>query len=140
MRLHRSHCVFGLATLILTLAVSAAASSPYLLMGVARESAPPMGDLAQADRSWPAAIGENFGTPAFHDLDGDGIMEVIAVDRQRTYLFDAQGSLLPGWPRATGEVNNTPAVADIDGDGYLDLVGTGTAGVVWVRGTELGLD
>ncbi len=75
-----------------------------------------------ASRAWPAAIGENFGTPMFHDLNGDGTMEVIAVDRQRTYIFSGTGTLLPNWPQNTGEVNNTPAVADIDEDGHPEII------------------
>lgn len=81
----------------------------------------PLG-LEAPSRSWPAAIGETFGTPMFYDLNGDGTMEVIAVDRQRTYVYSAAGVLLVGWPQVTGEVNNTPAVADIDEDGQPEII------------------
>jgi hypothetical protein len=73
-------------------------------------------------RSWPATIGENFGTPMFCDLNDDGVMEIISVDRARTYVFDHEGNTLPGWPQSTGEVNNTPAVADIDEDGVMEII------------------
>lgn len=71
-------------------------------------------------RSWPATIGENFSSPIFFDLDGDGRMEIIATDRQRTYVFDSEGSPLSGWPR-TGGSDNIPAVADIDEDGTPEI-------------------
>ena len=68
-------------------------------------------------RSWPAAIGENFSSPVFYDLNGDGVMEVIASDRSGVYVFDSHANLLPGWPRTVG---------DLDGDGVLDLCAQGS--------------
>jgi hypothetical protein len=49
----------------------------------------------------PAAIGENFSSPRFQDLDGDGVREVITTDRQSTYIFAADSSPWPGWPRSS---------------------------------------
>ncbi len=77
---------------------------------------------SEGDRSWPYSIGQNFGTPAFADLNHDGVMEIIATDRSKTYVLNAQGALLPGWPKTTGEVNHTPAVADIDEDGSPEIL------------------
>lgn len=71
-------------------------------------------------RSWPATIGENFSSPMFYDLNGDGRLEVIATDRGHAYVFDSSGVLLPGWPRVGGS-DNAPAVADIDGDGSPEI-------------------
>jgi hypothetical protein len=76
--------------------------------------------LRDGERSWPATIGENFSSPMFYDLNGDGTMEVITTDRSYTYVFNASGGLLPGWPR-TGGSDHIPAVADIDEDGQPEI-------------------
>jgi hypothetical protein len=118
------------------IASSAAGEGPYVHTGDAQRpstisesigDAPAAAAARELTRQWPAPIGENFGTPAFYDLQGDGVMEVIAVDRHAVYVFDASASLLPGWPRNIGEVNNSPAVADIDEDGAPEIL-VSTAG------------
>lgn len=114
-----------LLTVVVPSTVEAEGLAPYRLDGVDRVyvAAPrEAGTPAVVPRSWPADIGETFGTPAMHDLDGDGRKEVIAADRQRTYVFDAQGLLRPGWPVSTGEVNNSPAVAYLDGDNVPEII------------------
>ncbi|HOX24671.1 MAG TPA: VCBS repeat-containing protein [Candidatus Krumholzibacteria bacterium] len=78
--------------------------------------APPPGG-----RGWPAAIGENFSSPMFFDLDRDGVLEVIATDRQFTYVFAADGTPWSGWPRPGGS-DNIPAVADLDEDGSPEIL------------------
>jgi len=83
-------------------------------------------------RAWPAVIGENFATPMFHDLDGDGRCEVIASDRSSTYVFDASGALVPGWPRPGGS-DHTAAVADIDEDGVPEILVASTGGPGKIR-------
>ncbi len=127
---------FALLLSLAWLAPAAAGERPFILTGrdasgtIDREVGSAVSPTAPArpERSWPAPIGENFGSPVFYDLNNDGVMEVIAVDRARTYVFDAQGNSLPGWPRSTGEVNNSPAVADIDEDGTPEII-VASAGV-----------
>lgn len=140
----RIHLVPALASLLLfgSAGITVAADQPIVLLGtdpsaavgLTRENRGSIGSPPATtqparspgpetpSRSWPATIGETFGTPMFFDLDGDGTMEIIAVDRQRTYVYSSAGTLLLGWPQTTGEVNNTPAVADIDEDGQPEII------------------
>lgn len=118
--------LFGTALLVTTLFSARAADRPFIRTGEAPipsetpAASDPSVDGRDGFRSWPAVIGENFSSPMFYDLDGDGVMEVITTDRQSTYVFDASGNLLPGWPR-TGGSDNIPAVADIDEDGTPEI-------------------
>jgi hypothetical protein len=114
--------VVTLAVAITVASIARAADDPYVYTGL--DPVPPVttGELASPPRvpSWPATIGENFSSPMFYDLDGDGILEVITTDRQSTYVFAANGSLWPGWPRPGGS-DNIPAVADVDEDGVPEI-------------------
>jgi hypothetical protein len=84
--------------------------------------------IDRVDRGWPFALDNPFGSPAFFDLDGDGIQEVIVADHARAYAIDLQGNVLPGWPRTIGTCDHTPAFGDIDGDGAVEIL-FGTRGV-----------
>jgi hypothetical protein len=116
---------------IATAAASAlAAERPFIFTGrdplpapaVSQPVVMPRGEREGVGRvpSWPVIIGENFSSPMFYDLDGDGVMEVITTDRQYSYVFAADGSLWPGWPKSGGS-DNIPAVADIDEDGSPEI-------------------
>lgn len=84
---------------------------------------------------WPKQTGESLrgpepwryrivGSPATADIDRDGLPEVIigAADGN-VYVWNADGSNVPGWPRNTGsDVYSTPTIADIDGDGLLEII------------------
>ncbi len=80
-----------------------------------------------------------WSSPALADVDFDGVLEVV-IGADSTggvnwpyppggllYVFDEDGSLLPGFPVHTPEVTwSSPAIADIDADGrYEIVVGTG---------------
>lgn len=80
-----------------------------------------------------------WSSPALADIDFDGVKEII-IGADSTggngwpyppggllYVFNGDGSMLPGFPRVTPEVTwSSPAVADIDSDGrYEIIVGTG---------------
>ncbi|MDD5447667.1 MAG: VCBS repeat-containing protein [Actinomycetota bacterium] len=89
---------------------------------------------------WPYNNADTiWSSPALADLDGDGLLEVI-IGADCTggpgwpyppggllYVFNGDGSLLPGFPQHSPEVLwSSPAVADIDGDGlYEIIIGTG---------------
>lgn len=114
-----------------------ASDRPYLWLGQDSRTPPTSGEVpapvrASSVASWPAVIGENFGSPTFYDLDGDGVMEIITTDRQQTYVFAADGSLWPGWPRAGGS-DNLPAVADIDEDGSPEILVASPGGPPRIR-------
>jgi hypothetical protein len=61
---------------------------------------------------------------AFADLDGDGVLEVIASSTDsRLYAWDATGSPMPGFPVSLiGWAQYAPSVADMDGDGDVEIV------------------
>ena len=117
----------ALCVILLFCASSVLASDqPFIWLGQDSRTAQTAGEIpapvpAARVPSWPAVIGENFGSPTFYDLDGNGVMEVITTDRQQTYVFAADGSLWPGWPQAGGS-DNIPAVADIDEDGSPEIL------------------
>ncbi|MFN8179051.1 MAG: VCBS repeat-containing protein [bacterium] len=121
-------CSLACVSLVLSSASLAKAEAPFIYTGEASRpalnalppaSGPPVPPVPSS--SWPAAIGENFSSPMFFDLDGDGVLEVITTDRAQTYVFAADGSLRPGWPKPGGS-DNIPAVADIDEDASPEIL------------------
>jgi hypothetical protein len=79
-----------------------------------------------------------WASPALDDLDGDGVIDVVAVSWKsdplepgsvKLFVWDAGGVLRDGFPLdvnlpPTPEANpwGTPAVADLDGDGEREIV------------------
>jgi len=91
-----------------------------------------VGDIP-LEPGWPVPTGFSVspsGTAA--QMDDDPQLEVIIASQdEHVYVFDHDGSLLPGWPRWIGETlwpdqwantNSSPAVADIDGDGEAEII------------------
>jgi uncharacterized repeat protein (TIGR01451 family) len=67
------------------------------------------------------------------DLDGDGSLEIIvtgAVDnRVNTWVYDTNGTILPGWPQlsndsgyAWGVFNTNASAGDVNNDGVNEIV------------------
>jgi hypothetical protein len=87
----------------------------------------------------------HYSTPALADLDDDTMDEIIVgTELDSLYVFDGDGTLLPGWPVGLGaDVSGSPAVGDINDDGDLEIVvntiGGGvkalhhTGGTLWSR-------
>ncbi|UCE02410.1 MAG: VCBS repeat-containing protein [Candidatus Latescibacterota bacterium] len=83
-----------------------------------------------------SALGENFSAgPAAGDLDADGLPEIVACswETREVFIFDADGSLLPGWPRPLVEGTTlgiwaAPSVVDLDLNGTPEVVVLGLDG------------
>lgn len=79
---------------------------------------------------WPKSLSNNnvSQTATCADLDGDGKLEIIALERSyptgRVHVFRADGSAFPGsWPVSLDHVPATGStVADVDLDGKPEIV------------------
>ena len=82
---------------------------------------------------WPVTTGFSVSpSAATGQFDLDPQLEiVIASQDQYCYVFNHDGTMVPGWPQYLGEVlwpdqwartNSSPAVADLDGDGWPEVV------------------
>lgn len=77
---------------------------------------------------WPMLPSESFTTaPVLADLDGDRILEIIALSEsgEMLHVLNEQGFALPGWP--VGPIKNSttrasPIIGDINGDSLPDIV------------------
>lgn len=67
---------------------------------------------------YPAGSG-----PSVADLDGDGDLEVVVNRTDRIFIFNHDGSPVPGWPRVfQGSFDLGCTLADLDDDGSAELV------------------
>ena len=81
---------------------------------------------------WPVAVTlMPQYAPSVGDLDGDGTLEVVQATRGTTtggmiYVFNHDGTSMPGWPKAVGTKGNyvtaSMTLADLDGDGTLEII------------------
>ena len=68
-----------------------------------------------------------FQNLAVGDIDGDGDMEIIAVnsgDDQRVWAYHHDGTVVDGWPVHIGSyfMSVDPVIGDLDGDGDLEII------------------
>ena len=99
---------------------------------------------------WPQqAAGNSFNKPtAIADVDNNGDSDIIAGTRDQfqyypaqVYLWNHDGSILPGWPRNVGEIRvESIAVSDLDQDGDGEIIAAdGRKVFVWNQdGTPFG--
>jgi hypothetical protein len=70
---------------------------------------------------YTAEGGRIWASPVVGDFVGGDELEVAFAARDKIYLLDAAGALLPGFPVTWVDELRTLAAADLDGDGALDL-------------------
>ena len=106
--------------------------------------------LIRHDLGVQGKIADGSGSASFHDLDGDGVDEMLVTSGDgliHAYTDVAAGAELPGWPTATAHFHGvvtsgtngftsgampnevydailagSPGVADLDDDGHLEAV------------------
>lgn len=77
---------------------------------------------------WPVMVDGSFPTPlALADFDGDGSLEIVAVDpgQRKLHLLRRDGFDADGWPVSLASwpsLRTAPVVGDLDGDGRPDIV------------------
>lgn len=69
-------------------------------------------------------LGGNSISASFGDLDGDGTLEVVAMnDAGFVSAYGANGAPMPGWPKWAGQMPATAIVtADLDGDSRDEVI------------------
>ena len=71
--------------------------------------------------------------PAWADIDGDGVRDIVVASGQKLAVYNRRGVLLDGFPvtvRANEPITSSPVVGDIDGDGLPDIAVATGDGVV----------
>ncbi|MCD4829590.1 MAG: T9SS type A sorting domain-containing protein [Candidatus Cloacimonetes bacterium] len=80
---------------------------------------------------WPQEMTyQNYGAPAFGDVDGDGQGEIVSSGRIGgtgnagcVFAWEIDGSVLPGFPTTPGGGPcRTPTLGDLDMDGDLEII------------------
>ena len=73
-----------------------------------------------------------YSTPTVADLDMDGLNEiVVGTQGDSVYVFNADGSSVPGWPVSLlADIAGSIAAGDVDGDGDIEIVVSEQAGRV----------
>jgi hypothetical protein len=98
------------------------------------------GDRDPATRGPISASGVAFSSgPTVADLDGDGVLEVVAasynaaVDSSMVYVFEGPtGATRAGWPKRVSRfIWASPTLGDIDGDRKLEVIVGSSSGKLY---------
>ncbi len=77
---------------------------------------------------WPVYTGDDgagiHSSAAIGDVDGDGELEIVCASKwdRKIFVWNVDGSVVPGWPKIIGYVVSSPAIGDLDNDGDLEIV------------------
>lgn len=91
---------------------------------------------------WPQTVATYGleGAPAFGDIDGDGIEEIVVTNHGLTsggfiYAYRKNGTLVPNFPINHGYSSRTPVLANMDNAGGLEIIVNkrlSGSGEVWI--------
>ena len=87
------------------------------------------------ETGFPVEIGRMFAGPAVHDLENDGIVDIVVgtYDDQVWVLEAIGGGIKPGFPFTGAHRFNAPAtIVDIDGDGDYEIAAGCDSGDLYV--------
>ncbi|MBM2839933.1 MAG: 5'-Nucleotidase domain protein [Bacteroidetes bacterium] len=91
--------------------------------------------------NYPVTVGTRIqAPPAVADVNGDGTPEIAVTTSTATYLYRADGTLMPGWPKSilTNAFGfSAPVLYDIDNNGTLEVIqgsgsNTGNLGRIYI--------
>ncbi len=77
---------------------------------------------------WPQTLPHAAeGAPAFGDIDGDGVPEIVVgatytMTNGAIYAFELDGTPVTGFPINHGYASRTVVLADLDGDNDLEII------------------
>ena len=65
----------------------------------------------------------NGASPALANLDDDAMLEIVVAAGRYVYVWNGDGTSLPGWPQEmAGTTNGSASIGDIDRDGAPEIV------------------
>jgi len=90
---------------------------------------------------WPIDLEADIvSSPCFADLDGDGIVEVIAATNEKLYAVSLNGMMYAHFPiDHTSSFSGSPTIADIDLDNDLEILIGSINGLVGIDIKEFGM-
>ncbi|MGA9117800.1 MAG: FG-GAP-like repeat-containing protein [Bacteroidota bacterium] len=83
---------------------------------------------------FPISVGGPIpAPPAFADMNGDGVRDIVVFSGGRVCVYNTVGASLDYFPvtlSASSPITSAPVVADVDGDGLPEIVAVTADGVV----------
>ncbi len=71
----------------------------------------------------PSSESIRSSNPSLADFDNDGYLEIVGSFLLETYIYNHDGTLVPGWPQLTSnDWDLEPIIGDLDGDGVAEIL------------------